>query len=80
MDGDHSHTVANPSRGEKPGERGLNKEYRPGRKTQKRRQGKKIKQPKKKVEREQHTDEDRGAFHYAGSRRIDQVRGTEPLG
>ena len=29
--GDHYHTVANPSRGEKRGERGLNKGYRPGR-------------------------------------------------
>jgi uncharacterized radical SAM protein YgiQ len=38
--GDHYHTVANPSRGEKSGERGLNKGYRPGRKSQKRRQGK----------------------------------------
>jgi uncharacterized radical SAM protein YgiQ len=36
-EGDHYHTVANPSRGEKPGERGLNKGYRPGRKSQKRR-------------------------------------------
>lgn len=41
VEGDHYHTVANPSRGEKPGERGLNKGYRPGRKSQKRRQGKK---------------------------------------
>jgi uncharacterized radical SAM protein YgiQ len=38
--GDHYHTVANPARGEKPGERGLNKGYRPGRKSQKRQQGK----------------------------------------
>ncbi len=39
--GDHYHTVANPSRGEPAGERGLpNRGYRPGRKTQKRRQGK----------------------------------------
>lgn len=36
-DPDHYHTVANPAKGEKPGERGLNKGYRPGRKTQKRR-------------------------------------------
>jgi uncharacterized radical SAM protein YgiQ len=37
-DPDHYHTVANPAKGEKPGERGLNKGYRPGRKTA-RRQG-----------------------------------------
>jgi hypothetical protein len=42
-DADHSHTVASPSRGEKPGERGLpNQGYRPGRKTS-RRQDKKRK-------------------------------------
>src|SRR6266849_4767298 len=42
-DADHYHTVANPAKGEKPGERGLpNKGYRPGRKTA-RRQGKKRK-------------------------------------
>jgi hypothetical protein len=46
VEGDHYHTVANPSRGEKPGERGLQphgqkKGYRPGRKSQQRRQGKK---------------------------------------
>ncbi len=46
VDGDHSHTVANPSRGEKPGERGLQqhgqkKGYRPGRKSQQRQQRKK---------------------------------------
>jgi Domain of unknown function (DUF3362) len=35
--GDHYHSIANPAKGEKPGERGLNKGYRPGRKTQKRR-------------------------------------------
>ena len=44
---DHYHTVANPARGEKPGERGAGpvepKGYRPGRKTQQRRQGKKRK-------------------------------------
>jgi len=41
-DPDHYHTVANPSKGEKPGERGLpNQGYRPGRKTQRRRPGKK---------------------------------------
>jgi hypothetical protein len=40
-DEDHYHTVANPARGEKPGERGLqSKGYRPGRKSHKRRQGK----------------------------------------
>jgi hypothetical protein len=40
--GDHYHTVANPSKGEPAGERGLpNRGYRPGRKSQKRRQGKK---------------------------------------
>ncbi|HKI32176.1 MAG TPA: YgiQ family radical SAM protein [Gemmataceae bacterium] len=32
-DPDHYHTVANPARGEKPGERGPNKGYRPGRKS-----------------------------------------------
>jgi uncharacterized radical SAM protein YgiQ len=38
-DPDHYHTVANPARGEKPGERGLpNHGYRPGRKSAKRRQ------------------------------------------
>ncbi|MFO0881013.1 MAG: YgiQ family radical SAM protein [Gemmataceae bacterium] len=46
VEGDHYHTVANPSKGEKPGERGLQqhgqkKGYRPGRKSQQRRQGKK---------------------------------------
>jgi hypothetical protein len=43
-DNDHYHTVANPARGEKPGERGAgppNQEgYRPGRKSAKRRQRK----------------------------------------
>jgi uncharacterized radical SAM protein YgiQ len=34
--GDHYHTVANPARGEKPGERGLNKGYRPGRRSARR--------------------------------------------
>jgi hypothetical protein len=35
--GDHYHTVANPSKGEKPGERGLpNQGYRPGRKNARR--------------------------------------------
>lgn len=39
---DHYHTVANPSKGEEPGEHGLpNQGYRPGRKSAKRRQGKK---------------------------------------
>jgi uncharacterized radical SAM protein YgiQ len=46
-DDDHYHTVANPARGEKPGERGAGPPkptgYRPGRKSQKRRQGKKGK-------------------------------------
>jgi hypothetical protein len=38
---DHYHTVANPAKGEQPGERGLsNKGYRPGRKTQQRRKKK----------------------------------------
>jgi hypothetical protein len=36
-DPDHCHTVANPAKGEKPGERGLpNKGYRPGRKSARR--------------------------------------------
>ena len=40
--GDHYHTVANPAKGEKPGERGAEaaKGYRPGRKSAVRRQGK----------------------------------------
>jgi uncharacterized radical SAM protein YgiQ len=43
-DPDHYHTVANPAKGEKPGERGLpNKGYRPGRKSQKRPPGKRRK-------------------------------------
>jgi len=45
--GDHYHTVANPAKGEAPGERGAEPPkptgYRPGRKTQQRRQGKKNK-------------------------------------
>ncbi len=46
VEGDHYHTPSNPSRGEKPGERGLQqhgqkKGYRPGRKSQQRRPGKK---------------------------------------
>lgn len=42
VQGDHYHSVANPSKGEKPGERGLpNRGYRPARKSQQRRQGKK---------------------------------------
>jgi uncharacterized radical SAM protein YgiQ len=46
VEGDHYHTVASPSRGEKPGERGLQqhgqkKGYRPGRKSQQRQQRKK---------------------------------------
>jgi uncharacterized radical SAM protein YgiQ len=44
-DDDHYHTVANPAKGERPGERGAGPAkptgYRPGRKTQKRRSGKK---------------------------------------
>lgn len=43
--GDHYHTVANPAKGEAPGERGaapVKTGYRPGRKTQQRRQGKKA--------------------------------------
>ncbi len=44
-DDDHYHTVANPARGEMPGERGAGPPkptgYRPGRKSQTRRQGKK---------------------------------------
>jgi hypothetical protein len=42
--GDHYHSVANPAKGEEPGERGAEPPktgYRPGRKTQQRRQGKK---------------------------------------
>ena len=39
---DHYHTVANPARGEKPGERGLpNRGYRPGRSSQRRQEGNK---------------------------------------
>lgn len=42
-DADHYHSVANPAKGEEPGERGLpNQGYRPGRKTA-RRQDKKRK-------------------------------------
>ena len=41
LKGDHYHAVANPTKGEPAGERGLNKGYRPGRKSQQRRQGKK---------------------------------------
>jgi hypothetical protein len=46
VEGDHYHAVANPSRGEKPGERGLQqhgpkKDYRPGRQSQERQQRKK---------------------------------------
>ena len=44
VEGDHYHTVANPAKGEKPGERGAGAPkptgYRPGRKTQQRRQEK----------------------------------------
>src|SRR5262249_29536964 len=43
-DPDHYHTVSNPAKGEEPGERGLpNKGYRPGRRSGKRRQGKRRK-------------------------------------
>jgi hypothetical protein len=42
VDDDHYHTVVNPAKGEKPGERGLpDRGYRLGRKSAKRRQGKK---------------------------------------
>jgi hypothetical protein len=45
VQGDHYHTVANPAKGEKPGERGAGPPkptgYRPGRKSAERRQGKK---------------------------------------
>jgi hypothetical protein len=41
-EGDHYHSIANPAKGEPVGERGLpNQGYRPGRKTVKRRHGKK---------------------------------------
>ena len=42
VEGDHYHAVANPARGESPAERGpaAGRGYRPGRKTQQRRQGK----------------------------------------
>src|SRR5438034_11476838 len=44
VNGDHYHTVANPAKGERPGERGAGPVkttgYRPGRKSAKRRQGK----------------------------------------
>ena len=39
-DPDHYHTVANPAKGEKPRERGLNKGYRLGRKSATRRKKK----------------------------------------
>jgi radical SAM superfamily enzyme YgiQ (UPF0313 family) len=39
-DDDHYHTVANPANGEEAGERGLNKGYRPGRKSAKKRKRK----------------------------------------
>jgi hypothetical protein len=45
-DDDHYHTVANPAKGEPAGERWLSsKGYRPGRKSQKRQQGKKKRKP-----------------------------------
>ena len=40
VQGDHCHAVANPGKGEKPGERGLNRGYRPGRKSAGRRKKK----------------------------------------
>jgi hypothetical protein len=46
LQGDHYHSVANPARGEKPGERGAEPPktgYRPGRSSQQRRSGKKRK-------------------------------------
>jgi hypothetical protein len=47
VEGDHYHTVANPAKAEKPGERGAEPPkptgYRPGRKTQQRQQGKRRK-------------------------------------
>jgi uncharacterized radical SAM protein YgiQ len=46
VEGDHYHTVGNPTKGEQPGERGAGPPktgYRPGRKTQTRQQGKKRK-------------------------------------
>jgi hypothetical protein len=43
-EGDHYHSIANPAKGEPPGERGARPMkpmgYRPGRKSQKRQQGK----------------------------------------
>jgi hypothetical protein len=49
VEGDHYHTVANPARGEQPGERGAGPPkptgYRPGRKSQKRRQEKRKGKP-----------------------------------
>ncbi|MFO0799657.1 MAG: DUF3362 domain-containing protein [Gemmataceae bacterium] len=49
QDNDHYHTVANPARGEKPGERGAGPVkqtgYRPGRKSQQRRPDKRKKHP-----------------------------------
>jgi uncharacterized radical SAM protein YgiQ len=42
-DADHYHTVANPAKGEKPGERGLpNKGYRPGRKSARRQDARRM--------------------------------------
>jgi hypothetical protein len=47
VEGDHYHTVANPAKGERPGERGAGLPkpigYRPGRKSQQRRQDKRKK-------------------------------------
>jgi hypothetical protein len=49
VEGDHYHTVANPAKGEKPGERGAGPPkptgYRPGRKSQQRRQKKRKNRP-----------------------------------
>jgi hypothetical protein len=48
VEGDHYHTVANPTKGEKPGERGLHgKGYRPGRKSAKRRRNREPGRPPK---------------------------------
>jgi uncharacterized radical SAM protein YgiQ len=43
-DPDHYHTVANPAKGEKPGERGLKKGYRPCRKTARRQDARRKRQ------------------------------------
>jgi hypothetical protein len=41
-DDDHYHTVANPAKGEKPGERGMNKGYRPWRTSAKRQHSRSV--------------------------------------